>query len=216
MTPPAATLAAAAAAAAAAALLALALTPRVRRYAETWWHLPAAAGLAGLAAFVASSPAELAGLTLVAASFGSLLAVDAAVHRLPRPLLWPVAVAVPVLALAAVAPDYVALRSAATWSAPPLGSALGAAGVFVAFFLVLGLASRGALGFGDVVLAPFVGFVAGYYGWGAAVAALLATFLLSGLYATALLAIGRATRSSHVAFGPWMVLGGVVGIAVGA
>jgi len=39
--------------------------------------------------------------------------------------------------------------------------------------------------------------------------ALLAGFLLAGLYGAALLISGRATRKQHIPFGPFMVAGGV-------
>lgn len=197
------------------ALAALALTAVVRRFSTTSWHVPAAAVLGALAPALARSWLELLGLALMAISFGSLLAVDAAVHRLPRVLLWPAVAALPVFVGAASNGDLAAVMRTATWTAAPLGTAAAGSAVFLAFFGLLGVASGGGLGFGDVVLAPFIGFVAGFYGWGAVVGTLLATFIFSGLYAAILLAGHRATRATHVAFGPWMVVGVVVGLAVG-
>jgi leader peptidase (prepilin peptidase)/N-methyltransferase len=54
-----------------------------------------------------------------------------------------------------------------------------------------------------------------WVGWGTLVVGAFAAFLLGGLYSIGLLATRRATRSSGIPFGPWMLLGAAVGIAVG-
>jgi leader peptidase (prepilin peptidase)/N-methyltransferase len=43
----------------------------------------------------------------------------------------------------------------------------------------------------------------------------LAAFLLGGAFAVVLMTTGRATRSSGVAFGPWLLAGAWVGIWFG-
>jgi leader peptidase (prepilin peptidase)/N-methyltransferase len=42
-----------------------------------------------------------------------------------------------------------------------------------------------------------------------------AAFLLGGLYAVGLVVAGRAGRGSGIPFGPWMLAGAFVGLAVG-
>lgn len=75
------------------------------------------------------------------------------------------------------------------------------------FYWVMRLASRGALGFGDVKLAGVLGLLLGYFSplnllWGN-----LLIFLLGGLYSLALMLTRRARAGTHIAFGPFMLLG---------
>lgn len=59
-------------------------------------------------------------------------------------------------------------------------------------------------------LAPTVGLILGYLGWGAVLIGSLMTFLLAGLWGVALVVTRRATRKSNIAFGPFMVMGTVM------
>jgi len=72
------------------------------------------------------------------------------------------------------------------------------------------------MGFGDVKLAGLIGLVTGYVGWGALAVGAFAAFVLAGGYGVALLATGRADRRSGLAFGPWMLAGGWLGLVAGA
>jgi len=71
------------------------------------------------------------------------------------------------------------------------------------------------LGFGDVKLAGLIGLVTGYVGWGALAGGAFAAFVLAGGYGVVLLATGRAGRRSLLAFGPWMLAGGWLGLVAG-
>lgn len=84
-----------------------------------------------------------------------------------------------------------------------LASALG----YSVALLIPALATRGAIGMGDVKLAFLLGLFAGYSGWATAVAALVAAFLLAGAVGVLLLALRRITRHDHLPFGPFMVAG---------
>jgi leader peptidase (prepilin peptidase)/N-methyltransferase len=90
-----------------------------------------------------------------------------------------------------------------------LGQALlgGLAG-FV-FFLVLYLIRPGALGFGDVKLAAFIGMATGIKG---APIALFAGTVAGGLYGVILLLARRAKMKEAVPYGPALALGGIVGL----
>jgi leader peptidase (prepilin peptidase)/N-methyltransferase len=86
----------------------------------------------------------------------------------------------------------------------------------VLFLVYLGLAlvspGGGGLGFGDVKLAGLLGLLLGWLGWGPVMVSVLAAFLIGGVIALILLAARRASRSSHIAFGPSMILGAWVAV----
>ncbi|MEU8259470.1 A24 family peptidase [Micromonospora sp. NPDC048999] len=127
-----------------------------------------------------------------------LALIDAAVHRLPDRLTYPAAAGVWVL-LGAVA---LAGAGPAPWlRATAAGLALGAG--FAGTTLLLG---RRGFGLGDAKLALSVGALLGWYGWPVLVVGLMLAVTLSALVALVLLAIGRARWSSHLPFGPFLVV----------
>lgn len=68
---------------------------------------------------------------------------------------------------------------------------------------------------GDVKLAGVIGLVLGWVGWSALAVGALAAFLLGGLAAAILIVARRASRTSGIPFGPWMLGGAWVGILLG-
>jgi leader peptidase (prepilin peptidase)/N-methyltransferase len=72
------------------------------------------------------------------------------------------------------------------------------------------------MGFGDVKLAGLLGGALAWLGWGPFAVGAFGAFLLGGMFAVGLLLTGRANRGSGIPFGPWMLLGAALGIAVGA
>jgi len=80
--------------------------------------------------------------------------------------------------------------------------------------LYYGTGGRG-MGFGDVVLSPSLGLVLGWLGWGASLVGLLSGFASGALVGVVLMAAGRAGRRSAVPFGPFMLIGALIGIFVG-
>ncbi|MFC7406170.1 prepilin peptidase [Georgenia alba] len=153
----------------------------------------AALGLRSEPVAVLVAGALLAGVAVV------LALVDARTHRLPDRLVITayVVTAVPLLVGAAVGSP----------GLPVVGGAALAGVVTAACFLGLGLARVGGLGLGDVKLSGVLGLWLGLFGWEVAVAGPLTTFVLAGLWALVLVATRRADLRSHVALGPWMVLG---------
>ena len=88
----------------------------------------------------------------------------------------------------------------------------------IAYFLVmliLGLIARGALGFGDVKLAFFLGLFVGYIGWGNLVVAGLGSFILGGVVAFILVVSKRASRKDAIPFGPFMTIAAVGAVIAG-
>ena len=68
---------------------------------------------------------------------------------------------------------------------------------------------------GDVKLAAIVGCFAGSLGFTAWLLAAIAGFVLGGVVATAGILAGRARRDTAIPFGPWMLVGLWVAVAVG-
>lgn len=146
-------------------------------------------------------------LLLVLGSAGVALAmIDLDHHRLPDAIVLPLyPVTVVGLALAGLV--------SGVW---PLVPTLAGAG---AWLLVIGgiwLATGGrGMGFGDVKLAPVLGATLGWVSFGSAIVGLFSAFLLGALVGLVLMLTGRAGRSSHVPFGPFLLVGAGVGLAVG-
>ena len=143
---------------------------------------------------------------VVVAGLVALSAIDLDHRRLPTPVI---------VVTAAVGAPLLVLASGMTgrWDALLL-AAISAAACFVVFFLVFFAVPRG-MGFGDVRLAALIG---GWLGWlGASVVpvGILAGFVLAGVPAIALLVVGKVTRKTRIAFGPFLAAGAVVGFCFG-
>lgn len=136
----------------------------------------------------------------------ALALIDVDTHRLPD------AIVKPSYAVLAV------LLCLATWaSGEPdalLRACIGAGGLFLVYFLPT-LVVPGSMGWGDVKLSGVLGAALAWLGWGTLAVGGFAAFLLGGAYAVVLLVSRRARRRSRLPFGPWMVLGAFVGVAVG-
>jgi len=130
----------------------------------------------------------------------ALTFIDLDVHRLPDLIVLP---SYPIAVLLLLVPTVVTGEWGWLLRAVLAGLAL------FAVYLVLALVSPGGagLGFGDVKLAGLLGLLLGWVGWGPVVVSVLAAFLVGGLIALLLLVARRASRSSHIAFGPSMILG---------
>jgi len=175
-----------------------------------WWEAPGALAVlcvvaAVLAVVVHGWRADLPAAVLLAV-VGVLIGVeDFARHRIPNALLGPTAIALTALLLAA------AVATGAWGDLLRGGLAALACG---AGFLVLALLRPTGLGMGDVKLAAVLGLWLGWLGWGAVVLGVLAGFVLGGVAGAVLLVSGRATRTTAIAFGPWLLLGAAVATVV--
>jgi leader peptidase (prepilin peptidase) / N-methyltransferase len=81
-------------------------------------------------------------------------------------------------------------------------------------FLVLWVAHPRGLGYGDVRLSGVLGIALGYLGWGPLLVGVYAGFLLGGL-GGALLTVVRLVDRRAYPFGPFMLLGALVGVLWG-
>ncbi|MPV49347.1 MULTISPECIES: A24 family peptidase [unclassified Pseudactinotalea] len=168
-------------------------------------HALVAALLAAAGTLAAGTWSERVTFTGLAVAAGLLVTIDLAVHRLPDRI---------VLAAAAVAVTGTAAAAWESGSWQPWGRALLAGIVVGAGFLLLALASPTGLGLGDVKLAAVLGTVLGWFGWQAALTGILAGFVCGGVVALIGLALRRTGVRDHLAFGPWLILGSVAGIAL--
>jgi len=167
----------------------------------------AAAGLAlAVTAARAASPWQLAGLGWLMLCAVALAFIDAAIRRLPDPLTG-----------AAFAGTLCFLTVAAlTGGGHPaqLGRAVLAAAALCGFYLALFVIRPSGMGLGDVKLAAGVGVALGWLGWQALVAGTFLTFALAALYGAALLLLRRASRTTQLPLGPFIVLGTLAAIAI--
>ncbi|WP_144873429.1 A24 family peptidase [Microbacterium sp. 1.5R] len=143
------------------------------------------------------------GLLIVAAR---LVVIDLRTHRLPDRIVLPTLGALLLLATvdALVSHDTAALLRGGT-------------GLLVlgGFYALLRLISRDGMGGGDVKLAAGIGLLLGWHGWQELVVGAAAAFVLGALFACGLMLLRRANGSTHIAFGPWMIVGAALGIVVG-
>ncbi|MGW6797577.1 prepilin peptidase, partial [Streptomyces sp. NPDC055039] len=163
----------------------------------------------------ATGPRPELAVWLLLAPFAVLLAlVDRAVHRLPDRLTLPLAgAAVVLLGLAALVPGGGdgGTGPGGSWPTALLGGlALGAC------YFVLFLINPNGLGFGDVKLALSLGVALGWYGWTVLFVGAFVGFLLGALYGFGLILLRRAGRKSAFPFGPFMIVGALVGLVLGA
>jgi leader peptidase (prepilin peptidase) / N-methyltransferase len=164
----------------------------------------AAGAVAAAPALAGSRPATL-GLAWFGAAAVVLAGVDLARHRLPDRVTYPAAV----VCAAALGVD-AALTG--TWGA----LVRAAAGALVAYGLATGarLISPAGLGGGDVKLLGLLGLVLGWAGWGVLVGGVLAGFLIGALGSLLLMAAGRAGWRTSIAFGPPLLAGAYVALAL--
>ncbi len=81
-------------------------------------------------------------------------------------------------------------------------------------FLVLWLVYPRGMGYGDVRLSGVLGIALGYVGWGTLLVGIYAGFLLGGLGGTLLTLLRLVDRKAYP-FGPFMLLGALVGVLLG-
>ncbi|MFD1505139.1 prepilin peptidase [Georgenia yuyongxinii] len=180
-------------------------SPSLREDLATAGYAAVAVGLVlAVAAFWALMPhgaavAAAGGWLALVAAF--LTVVDLRTHRLPNRFVGAGTLGALLLLVLAAA-------TGGGWA--PLGRAVAAGAVCLVAYFVLALLRAGGLGLGDVKLAGLLGLWLGWFGWSAALTGVLAGFVLGGVYAVGLLVTRRATRTTAIAFGPWMLLGAAV------
>lgn len=89
---------------------------------------------------------------------------------------------------------------------------LGGGAAYLVLMLVLHLLSRTGMGMGDVKLGGGLGLFAGWLGWEHLFGAIVVAFIAGGLVALVLVLARRATGSTHLPFGPAMLVGATVAL----
>jgi leader peptidase (prepilin peptidase)/N-methyltransferase len=148
---------------------------------------------------------ELPALLILAAAGVVLSIVDVAEKRLPNRAL------ILTAASLAIALSYAAAAAHGGWAL--IWAAAGAGGMFAIYF-VLALISPRGMGMGDVKLAGVLGLVLGFLGWRYWILGLVGGVLIGGVIGLVALAVGRAHRATLLPFGPSMLLGAFLAIAL--
>ena len=84
-----------------------------------------------------------------------------------------------------------------------------------AYFTLWFITSGRGLGFGDVKLAPSLGLVLGFFGWGPVAIGTAAAWLLGAVVGVAGMALGKMGRGKPIPFGPFLIVGTWVGVFFG-
>jgi leader peptidase (prepilin peptidase)/N-methyltransferase len=176
--------------------------PSPRRLAGT---ALAAAGALGAAPALAGVRPAAGALAWFGGAAVVLAGVDLASHRLPDRVTYPAAVACAALLL---------LDAAVTGSGPALLRAAVAAVVALVVAAAARLVSPAGFGLGDVKLLGLLGLVLGWAGWGVLMAAVFVGFLAGALGSLVLMAVGRAGWRTAVPFGPPLLAGAYVALAL--
>ncbi|GAB1689614.1 prepilin peptidase [Krasilnikovia sp. M28-CT-15] len=149
---------------------------------------------------------ELPAYLYLAAIAIALAAIDLDVLRLPDQIVLPSYG----VALVLLAPAMIAEHS---WAAGLRG--LAAALVLYALYRLLAAIPRG-MGFGDVKLAPLLGFYLGWLGWSSVAVGAFAAFLLGGVVGAVLMTARLADRKTRIPFGPYMLAGAFLAVFAAA
>src|SRR3954468_19642031 len=97
---------------------------------------------------------------------------------------------------------------------PFLRALLGGAAL-LALYGVLWFVYPAGMGFGDVKLSGVLGLYLGWLGWGEVVVGAFAGFLIGGLVSIGLVLFAEAGGKTKIPFGPFMLIGALVGIFAG-
>jgi leader peptidase (prepilin peptidase)/N-methyltransferase len=168
----------------------------------------AATGVAfGLVAAWAGLSWLLPAMLFLAAVSIPLTLIDLAVRRLPNAIVLP---SYPISAALLVVAGLTLGEPGRLVRAAVCGLAL------YAFYFLLMLIKPGAMGFGDVKLAGVLGMYLGFFGWQYAFVGWFLAFLIGAVAGLGLIGFGSAGRKSMIPFGPFMIAGAWLSLAVAA
>ena len=138
---------------------------------------------------------------VLAAGLVALSVIDLEHFLLPNRIVYPLAIGtLALLAIAAVGDDAWGAFGRAILGGVASATALGA----------LYLVSPRSMGFGDVKLAFVLGLVLGWLGWSDLVLGLFCGFLAGAVVGLALIVLRHRGRKDHLPFGPFLAFGTLV------
>jgi leader peptidase (prepilin peptidase)/N-methyltransferase len=143
---------------------------------------------------------------VLTAGLVALSLIDLEHYLLPDRIVFPLAMAMVVLLGVAAAGD--------GDGGALVRAGLGAVVAFVALG-VLHVASPRSMGFGDVKLAFVLGLALGWLGWGEVALGVFLGFLYGAIVGVALMALRLRGRKDHVPFGPFLAAGTLTAVLVG-
>lgn len=144
-------------------------------------------------------PAFAVALIATTAPIVALCAIDIAEYRLPNAITYPLGLA------SAIAVVLVGILEA---DSDAIGRALLAGLTLTALYFTQVIISWGkGMGLGDVKLAFSLGTLLGYLSWGHVIVATIACYLVAATCGIILILTKRATRKTHIPFGPFMAGG---------
>ncbi len=172
-----------------------------------YWCGGLAAVSGGLLGWVLGTGFALAAWLLLAVAGAVLGYIDARTRYLPSAIIWPSygVVGLALVAAALVSGEWGSLRRAA------IAGLIG----FGVFYLLWFVFPRG-VGFGDVRLSGLLGIALGWLGWGEFASGLYGGFFLGAIVGLVLIVARVMTRKQMVPFGPFMLIGALAGVFVGA
>ncbi|MGG5171968.1 prepilin peptidase [Pseudarthrobacter sp. J1738] len=139
-----------------------------------------------------------------------LSVIDIREHLLPNRIIFPWYGVAALLLAGAVLTGHP--ENGSVWS--HLGqTALGGAVLWLAYFVLRVIYPPG-MGFGDVKLAGILGLYLGYLGWTHVLAGTFLAFFFGGLWSIGLIFLRRGGLKSAIPFGPFMLLGAAVAMAL--
>ena len=174
--------------------------------AAYWCGLLAAVS-GGLLGWVLGTTAVLVAWLLLAVAGSVLGYIDARTRYLPSAIIWPsyLVIGLALLGAAVVSGEWGSFRRAV------LAGVIG----FAVFYVLWFVFPRG-VGFGDVRLSGLLGLALGWLGWGEFISGLYGGFFLGAIVGIALIVTKVMTRKQMVPFGPFMLIGALAGVVLGA
>jgi leader peptidase (prepilin peptidase)/N-methyltransferase len=143
---------------------------------------------------------------VLAAALVALSAIDLEHYILPNRIVYPLAIVMIVL---------LAIASLGDDDLDALVRGLVAGLIAFAIFFVLHMISPRSMGFGDVKLAFVLGLSLGWLGWGEVLLGLFLGFLYGAVIGIVLIATRVRQRNQALPFGPFLAAGALTAILVG-